>query len=277
MMSTLRFFNAPTTIMSNIAMQTQKSFWLKTVTVGAIALGLVYFFTQPSINATPETNEPIATGPNVSPAATDGNKQSATPAVAKTSSNSSSSDEQTVTPELQERIAAMQQRRPNQQFSNSEVAAAVNRKTSWSPSEEIPRELPLQPEEFVDGRQFIELDSLKIETLMPGDQINIQVDKNTKDYPVTIDRIEKHDYNSISWYGHIQGDDGQKYSVSFTRGEQLTVGGLDTPDGHYVLQGHGDKGWIASSQLLFKADTSVSDAIHPADVDPSYQLKDHSH
>ncbi len=114
-----------------------------------------------------------------------------------------------------------------------------------------------------------------------ANKINVQVDNNAKDYEVTIDRIEKHDYNSISWHGHIQGDDGQKYSVSFTRGEQLTVGGLDTPDGHYVLQGHGNKGWVASSQLLFKADTSVSDAIHPADVDPNYaknqEAQPHNH
>ena len=55
------------------------------------------------------------------------------------------------------------------------------------------------------------------------------------------------------------------------------VGGLDTPDGHFVIQAHGNKGWIASSQLLFKADTSVSDAIHPADVDPNYTHPAHVH
>ena len=174
-------------------------------------------------------------------------------------------------------MAAIQQRRPNLQFSNREVIAAVNRTSSWTPTEDVPRELPLQPEEFTDGRQFIELDSLKIETLMPGDQINVRVAENTKEYKVTIDQVEKHDYNSISWYGHIQGDDGQEYSVSFTRGEQLTVGGLDTPEGHYVIQAHGNKGWVASSQLLFKVDTSVSDAVHPADVDPNYASGQSTH
>ena len=251
-------------------MQTQRSFWLKTLSAGGIVLGMVYFFSQPSANTSIDNNAPIATTKNASSIPTNDNSQPTIQKIVTAASSTSSSDNQTTTPELQERIAAMQQRRPHQHFSNSEVAAAVNRTTSWAPTETIPRELPLKPEEFTDGRQFIELDGLKIETLMPGDQLNIQVDKNAKDYQVTIDRIEKHDYNSISWYGHIQGDDGQKYSVSFTRGEQLTVGGLDTPDGHYVLQGHGDKGWIASSQLLFKADTSVSDAIHPADIDPSY-------
>lgn len=251
-------------------MQTQRHFWLKTVIAGGIVLGVVYFFAQPSKNLSPDNSDANAEIQSTTPATSDYNNEPKNHAAAKISSSASSSESQTITPELQERIAAMQQRRPNLQFSKSDVAAAVSRTTSWAPTEEIPRELPLQPEEFTDGRQFIELDSLKIETLMPGDQINVQVDNNAKDYQVTIDRIEKHDYNSISWHGHIQGDDGQKYSVSFTRGEQLTVGGLDTPDGHYVLQGHGDKGWVASSQLLFKADTSISDAIHPADVDPNY-------
>lgn len=251
-------------------MQTQRFFWLKTVIAGGIVLGTVYFFVQPSKDASPNNIDSTAATQKSSPPVIDDNKKLNNQRTAQNSSSTSSMDEQAIAPELQERLAAMQQRRPNQQFSDSEVAAAVNRTTSWTPAEDIPRELPLQPEEFTDGRQFIELDSLKIETLMPGDQVKVRVDENAKDYKVIIDRVEKHDYNSISWHGHIQGDDGQKYSVSFTRGEQLTVGGIDTPDGHYVLQGHGDKGWIASSQLLFKADTSVSDAIHPADVDPNY-------
>jgi len=251
-------------------MQTQQYFWLKTVIAGGLVMGAAYFFTQPSKEVPTNTIDSAAATKNSSPTVTHGINQLSNQPNAQNSSSTSSIDEQTLTPELQERLAAMQQRRPNQQFSNSEVAAAVNRTSSWTPTEDIPRELPLQPEEFTDGRQFIELDSLKIETLMPGDQVNVRVAENAKDYKVTIDKVEKHDYNSISWYGHIQGDDGQQYSVSFTRGEQLTVGGLDTPDGHYVIQAHGDKGWVASSQLLFKADTSVSDAIHPADVDPNY-------
>lgn len=176
-----------------------------------------------------------------------------------------------IAPELTQRLAAMQARRPSQPYDPDDVAAAVDRTDGWHPTDTVHRELPLAEDEFSDGRQFIQLDSLKIETLMPGDLVNVRVAEKARDYQVVIDRIEKHDYNSISWYGHIEGDDGHKYQVSFTRGEQLTVGGLDTPDGHFVLQALGEKGWIASSQLLFKADTSTSDAINPADVDPDYK------
>ena len=176
-----------------------------------------------------------------------------------------------------ERLAAMQQRRPNQQFDPAAVEAAMQRQTAWAPAEEVPEDLPLQPEEFTDGRQFIELDSLKIETLMPGDAVKVTIDETGEDYNVTVDRVEKHDYNSISWYGHIEGADGQIYSVSFTRGETLTVGGLDTPEGHYVLQAHGNNGWIASSALLFKIDPNVDDAIYPHDVEQQVNHSDHDH
>ena len=258
-------------------MQTQRLFWLKALGISGIVLGGVYFFSRPTI----ETNtqqQPIQTvsDKSINPMDSD-NHHLAKNSGTTVSSTASSSDTFTSTPELDERLAAMKQRRPNQDFSPQEVAAAVSRTTSWQPTENIPRELPLEQEEFSDGRQFIDLDTLKIETLVPGDQVNVRVDQNGKDYKVTIDKVEKHDYNSISWHGHIQGDDGQKYSVSFTRGENLTVGGLDTPDGHYVLQAHGNKGWVASSQLLFKADTSVSDAIHPADVDPNYAKNQDQH
>ncbi|MEN0035844.1 MAG: hypothetical protein AAGC78_02200 [Cellvibrio sp.] len=260
-------------------MQTQRLFWLKALGLSGIVLVGVYFFTRPAIDV--ETSQqPVQTTDNKSIESTTANNNMDARDITTTESKAEeSTDTFTSTPELDERIATIKQRRPNLDFSPQDVAAAVSRTTSWAPTDEVPRELPLEQEEFSDGRQFIDLDTLKIETLVPGDQVNVRVDQNGKDYKVTIDKVEKHDYNSISWHGHIQGDDGQKYSVSFTRGEQLTVGGLDTPDGHYVLQAHGNKGWVASSQLLFKADTSVSDAIHPADVDPNYAKNQdrHSH
>ncbi len=167
---------------------------------------------------------------------------------------------------IEERLEMMQTRRPNQHFDPAAVAAAVNRDIAWETAEEAPSDLPLKPEELTDGRQFINFDSLKLETLMPGDDLKVTIDETGEDYLVTMDRVEKHDYDSISWYGHIDGADGQTYKVSFTRGKGLTVAGLDTPDGHYVLQSHGDNGWIASSGLLFKIDPDVPDVIYPEDV-----------
>ncbi len=259
-------------------MQNQRIFWLTTLAITGLGFGTIYWYNQTPVDATsnPVTNK--TTRITTTHLDNKNNKDAAMP-TSNIPANTAKSPAETIDSELQTRIDAIKKRRPNLQYTPEQIAAASARSTSWSPSEEPPANLPLLPDELTDGRQFIQLDTLKMETLMPGDAINVRVAENARDYQVVIDKVEKHDYNSISWYGHIQGDDGQKYSVSFTRGETLTVGGLDTPDGHYVLQAHGNNGWIASSQLLFKVDPHVSDAIHPADVDPSYaQTPDnHSH
>lgn len=167
---------------------------------------------------------------------------------------------------IAERMDAMQQRRPERYFDPKEVDLAIKNDTVWATTKKIPQNLPLKPEQFEDGRQFIKLDALKIETLMPGDQIKIAIDEIGGEFAVTIDRTERHDYDSISWYGHIDGRDGQTYDVHFTRGQSLTVGGINTPEGHFVLQGHGNDGWIASSGSLFTIDPDHTDAIYPEDV-----------
>jgi hypothetical protein len=262
-------------------MHTQKSFWLKPLIASLVIIAVSYWLTQPIPTDKKSPQDAYAnTNTNTNNQDESLNKEPIKNTVITSSATSSASQlnhTAPITPELQERLNIMQARRPNQQFSPEAVAAAMERTSSWMPTESVYRDLPLAENEFEDGRQFVEFDSLKMETLMPGDQINIQVDEHSKDYQVTIDRIEQHDYNSISWFGHIEGDDGQTYHVSFTRGDYLTVGGLDTPEGHFVIQAHGDKGWIASSQLLFKQDTSISDAINPADIDSNYRQQEHAH
>lgn len=257
-------------------MQTHSRFWLSTLIVTGFIFGAFYFFQQQPTNSVASTPDaPATTSINTS---TNLQHDAIVSAESNQSSHiQSSSVSNKLPPELQARMDAIHNRRPTFNYSPADVAAAAARVDSWKPATETPTELPLEPEEFTDGRQFIQLDTLKIETLIPGDLIKVRVAENGKDYSVVVDKVEKHDYNSISWHGHIEGDDGHKYSVSFTRGETLTVGGLDTPDGHYVLQAHGEKGWVASSQLLFKSDPNVSDAIHPADVDPNYAHTRDSH
>lgn len=246
-------------------MQSQRIFWLTTMAVTCLGFTVTYWYNQ---HSTP--TELPAEKTKTTSHATTSQEQKIKSEIAMPNSSKSTTSLPTINPELQARIDTINNRRPNFSYSAAEIAAAVERKTSWSSAETAPKDLPLTQEELADGREFIQLDSLKMETLIPGDTINVQVAENAKDYEVIIDKVEKHDYNSISWYGYINGEDGQKYSVSFTRGETLTVGGLDTPDGHYVLQAHGKSGWIASSQLLFKVDPNVQDAIHPADIDPNY-------
>jgi hypothetical protein len=244
-------------------MKDTKLYWAAIAVVAAVGILLFVNSSDKSIEqensvaSSPEDYQPPVAVSEPMPSSHQAPAQTK-PAVATATDNSEPGQ---VT--LEERLSAMQQRRPEQNFDPVAVAEAAKRQTAWAEAEEVPKHLPLKPEEFTDGRQFIELDSLKIETLMPGDDFNITIEETGQDYVVTMDRVEKHDYNSISWYGHINGDDGQSYAVSFTRGQSLTVGGMETPDGHYVLQAHGDNGWLASSGLLFKVDPNVDDAIYP--------------
>jgi hypothetical protein len=163
---------------------------------------------------------------------------------------------------LTERLQAMHNRRAGQSYDRDAVAAAVARNSAWRPLAGIPDSLPLTPVERNDGRQFIEFDPLKLETLMPGDEITIAVTEHGIEYRGRIDSIEIHDGGSISWFGHLVGLDNH-YSMTFTRGKSLTVGGMDTPEGHYVLQSHDELGWIASSETLFKRNPDETDAIIP--------------
>lgn len=172
-------------------------------------------------------------------------------------------EEQAVPAVLQDRMDAIQMRRPHLAIDASMLQAKVAQPAAWSKADSTPTHLPLKPEEFTDGRHFVAIDDLKIETLVPGDVVEITIPDTNNTHELTIDNVEKHDYASITWHGHIAGSDGQTYSGSITRGDVLTVAGFDTPDGHYVLQGHGKDGWIASSALLFK---EHMDPIRPEDV-----------
>lgn len=172
---------------------------------------------------------------------------------------------------IAERLDEMYTRRPNKSFNPELVAAAIKRDTAWQTTEEVPTHLPLNSEQLNDGRQFIKLDDLKIETLMPGDEMNIDISEVGESYQIVVDSVVKHDYASISWYGHIEGSDGQTYDVHFTRGDSLTVGGINTPEGHFVLQGHDKDGWVASSGKLFKIDPDQPDAIYPEDIEHHHE------
>lgn len=167
---------------------------------------------------------------------------------------------------IDDRLEIMRERRPDVTYDPGEVAAAIARQDAWKPLPSVPADFPLSQEDLHDGREFIEFDSLKIETLVPGDTVKLTIEDTDQEYDVNIDKVENIDESRITWTGHIDGHDGQSYHVSFTKGTTLTVGGVDTPDGHYVIQAHGNKGWVASSGVLFKNHTDP--IIPPEEVVP---------
>ncbi len=241
-----------------------KGYWLAGLAISIGAIAFYNFNTLTDTIATTKSNKDSA-AKDLTLNQTDIASIALSPALPSSAQTSSQKESKTYA-RLQDRLDAMRERRPNLQFDPAAVEAAVNRQHTWENAKKLPTHLPLKPEEFTDGRQFIQLDSLKIETLMPGDSVRVSIiDSGERDYNVIMDSIEKHDYNSISWHGHIDGNDGQTYQVSFTRGEKLTLGGLDTPEGHYVLQAHGNDGWIASSKILFKIDPNHTDEVYPTE------------
>ena len=239
-----------------------------------VATAALWFALDPDASSPAAGPSPVQPAQPAPVAATHsvGNSPDAVAAAPATQTNSAPATDNNASdktqPSFEERLSAMQQRRPNRTYNEADVRAAVQRDSAWS--NETPDnldELPLESEALNDGRQIITFDPLKLETLMPGDQVNVSIDETGEQYTVNINRIEQHDYNSVSWYGEINGNDGQTYQVSFTQGETLTVGGLSTPDGNYQLQAHGDAGWIASSASLFKVQEGQTDAIVPGELD----------
>ena len=165
--------------------------------------------------------------------------------------------------DVKNRIDIMHERRPNDVYDSKEVAAAVTRTDAWSPLKETPKDMPLSKEELTDGREFIKFDTLKLETLVAGDNLRLAIKETGQQYDVNIDDVESTGDNRITWRGHFEGVDGHNYEVSLTRGPVITVGGIDTPNGQYIVQAYGNKGWVASSALLFKFRV---DPVNPKDV-----------
>lgn len=249
---------------------------LPIVVVAGITLAAAgyFFFAQ---NNSSDTGSPSSSGTVIEGSPQDPSAMSMPGAVKSAPKKSGLSEELTDDEALIERMEVMRERRPNMDFDPEEVAAAMQREAAWTPVKEKPTNLPLEPELLNDGRKFFRLDDLKLETLVPGDTVKVNLEEVNEEYEVVIDSTEKHDYDSISWYGHIETGDGQTYRVNFTKGGNLTVGGLSTPEGHFVIQSHGETGWIASSATLFKIDPNQPDAIYPPGHEPEGEQHQHDH
>ena len=167
-------------------------------------------------------------------------------------------------PDLQTRLDAMHQRHAGKKYSAREVVDALAKGNAWEELEEIPTTLPLSQEDLHDGREFIRFNQLRIETLMPGDVLELPIAQLGTRFFMEIDNTEIHDNGSVSINGELK-DFSEEFRVTMTVGKNLSLAGIDTPNGHYVLQAHGDIGWIASSQTLFKPDLSQADVIMPPD------------
>lgn len=170
-------------------------------------------------------------------------------------------------PQLQSRLDAMQKRRPGQSFDPEKVVKTIARPEAWVRIDTPPDDLPLTPAEKFDGREFIRFNPMRIETLMPGDTLDIPIWQLGTRFKMRVDYAETHANGSVTWHGHLENVNGP-HRVTITVGNGLSLGGIDTPNGHYVLQANGESGWIASSETLFKRNETETDMVVPPAGEP---------
>ncbi len=156
-------------------------------------------------------------------------------------------------PTFASRFDEIRARRDGLHLDPEALLAAMHQPTAWTVDESQAEGLPLTDEERHDGREFIRFSPLKVETLVPGDVIEIPIWQANANYRMQVDRVEAHGDGNVTWYGHLKEFERDN-QVTITRGESLTYGGITTPDALYVLEARGEKGWIADSGTLFKGE-----------------------
>ena len=156
-------------------------------------------------------------------------------------------------PTFEMRFSEVQARRDGRVVDAAAVQAAISQTSAWLEDESVGDELDLTPEERFDGRVFIRFNPMKIESLVPGDRMEIPLGQLQRSFTFVVDEVEVHDPESVSWTGHLSELD-QDNQVVFTQGSTLTYAGITTPEGLFVVQSINGKGWIAEAGSLFKGE-----------------------
>lgn len=153
-----------------------------------------------------------------------------------------------------DRVSEIRARRNGQDTDVAALYAASQKAAAWQSVDSVSDQVPLTDEERFDGREFIQIDPLKIESLVPGDMLEIEIAQNNAKYQARIDRVEVQLENNVTWFGHLENVPGAENdtNVVFTRGTSLLTAGITTPNGHFELEARNGEGWIASSATLFK-------------------------
>ena len=157
-------------------------------------------------------------------------------------------------PTLALRLSEMNARRHGrEEFSPEEVMNALEQEEPWAgrsgPGPNLSR---LSEVELNDGREFIDFNPTKIESLMPGDKIKLAINEIDQVFDIEVSKVKIFDDGNITWRGIIQGENGG--DVSITQSSEVTVGSVVLPNTDYTIASHGTDGWIADSGILFKVD-----------------------
>lgn len=171
------------------------------------------------------------------------------------------------------RLDEMKSRRNGRDFDPDAVLAAMQKSTAWQSGNVDVDKLSLSEEELRDGREFINFDRLKLESLVSGDTMDLPIDQIGQTYKTKIENAKSNPDGSVTWQGTLMDGDnplddgsGQAYEVTITSGNRMVSGGIFTPEGHFVIEAVDDQGWIANASTLFKFDPNVPDFIVPPDA-----------
>ncbi|MAM87479.1 MAG: hypothetical protein CME36_09260 [unclassified Hahellaceae] len=153
-------------------------------------------------------------------------------------------------PSLETRMLEMQARRGGKVFDPESVLKALAQEHPWQESAEASDQLDLTPEQRFDGREFVKVDQMKIETLVPGDTLELPVSFESGSMEMVVDNVEVSETGEVTWFGRIK-DYEQENQVSITQGETVTIGGITTPNGEYMIESRAAAGWIVPTGTLF--------------------------
>jgi hypothetical protein len=153
---------------------------------------------------------------------------------------------------FKDRVYEVQARRNGQHIDPAQLWLASQQPNAWTPVNNSSDALNLSDEERNDGRKFIEFSPLKLESLVAGDTLEIDMGAAGQSFKAKIDEVRSEDNGkNVTWTGDSL-DTNYPGHLTITKGDTLIVGGITTPDGHYELQVHGNEGWIVSSATIFK-------------------------
>jgi hypothetical protein len=165
-------------------------------------------------------------------------------------------------PTLDARITALETLYPQQSFKPNDLVDLLAEPNAWQPAASSPQELPLTPEQRNDGRKFIELKPERLLVMLPGDSLELPIEQLGANFQMKVDSRETLPNGGFVLHGRLTNTD-EVMRVTLTQTPGLSLAGIDTPKGHYVLQANDGQGWIASSDILFKQEGRKTDMVVP--------------
>jgi hypothetical protein len=170
-------------------------------------------------------------------------------------------------PTLDYRLEEMKARRDGQDFDADKVKAALRMASPWHEDASVVANLPVDAADQDDGRAFIKFEPMKIESLMPGDELVLPVPQENQSFKMVVDTVEAYSDGVVTWRGHLKDFPEQnQVSISQALGYTqqatgITQMGIFTPTAHYQVEVFGTQGWVVNSGKLFKRGLNGEDDV----------------